>query len=111
MINASGCGDTKPDGLAEVLHRAELGDPAAQIEIGFKYEQGLGVMQDHVEAVKWYRMAAEQGHSFAQYRIGSSYYRGDGVPQDYAEAAAWYQKAAAQGNVRAQFSLGSMELS
>jgi TPR repeat protein len=30
------------------------------------YATGQGVPQDHVEAVKWYRKAAEQGYAKAQ---------------------------------------------
>ena len=32
-----------------------------------------GVEQDYVEAVKWYRLAAEQGNADAQYNLGVAY--------------------------------------
>jgi hypothetical protein len=35
-----------------------------------KYANGKGVMQDHVEAVKWYRLAADQGQAIAQFNLG-----------------------------------------
>ncbi|MEC9341550.1 MAG: hypothetical protein VX663_08720 [Pseudomonadota bacterium] len=40
---------------------AESGSAAAQYNLGRMYYIGEGVAEDHAEAVKWYRMAAEQG--------------------------------------------------
>jgi TPR repeat protein len=54
-----------------------------------------------VEAVKWFRKAAEQGHAKAQYALGRSYEMGLGVVADYEEAAKWYRKAAEQGDSEA----------
>ena len=34
------------------------------------YHDGQGVAKDDVEAVKWYRKAAEQNHALAQYNLG-----------------------------------------
>ena len=65
-----------------------------------------GVQQDDVEAVKWYRKAAEQGDADAQVFLGLMYRNGKGVQQDYAEAVKWVRKAAEQGNAEAQFNLG-----
>ncbi|MDP7504988.1 MAG: SEL1-like repeat protein [Nitrospinota bacterium] len=33
------------------------------------YEHGKGVPLDNVEAVSWYRLAAEQGHEAARRRL------------------------------------------
>lgn len=51
-----------------------------------------------MEAVKWYRLAAEQGHAWAQYVLGNAYYDGKGVKRDYVEAVKWWQMAAEQGD-------------
>ncbi|MDC0081586.1 hypothetical protein OAI34_04220 [Emcibacteraceae bacterium] len=40
---------------------AEQGVARAQANLGFMYENGRGVPEDDVEAVKWYRLAADQG--------------------------------------------------
>jgi len=61
-----------------------------------------------VEAVAWYRKAAEQGNAVAQYYLGITYATGTGVPQDDVEAVAWYRKAAEQGDVGSQYYLGMM---
>jgi TPR repeat protein len=52
------------------------------------------VTQNHVEAAKWYRKAAEQNYAPAQFNLGRCYAKGEGVKQDYVEACAWYDLAA-----------------
>ena len=37
-----------------------------------------GVAQDWVQAVAWFRRAAEQGHAEAQHNLGACYQLGDG---------------------------------
>ena len=59
------------------------------------YYLGQGVPQDHKEAVKWYRKAAEQGDADAHYHLGNPYKIGAGVPEDYIHAYAWFNVAAA----------------
>jgi TPR repeat protein len=49
-----------------------------------------------VEAVKWYRKAADLGHPHAQFNLGSMYAKGQGVPQDYALAYVWFDLAASR---------------
>ena len=66
------------------------------------YDDGKGVPQDYVEAVKWYRKAAEKGFAPAQVNLGRMYDEGAGVPQDYAEAVKWVRNAAEQGYAMAQ---------
>jgi TPR repeat protein len=66
------------------------------------YGMGQGVLQNHAEAVKWYRLAADQGNAWAQSNLGSYYYDGTGVPQNHAEALKWYRLAADQGEPLAQ---------
>ena len=81
---------------------------AAQNDLGVAYYQGQGVAQDYVEAVQWFRMAAEQGHADAQYNLSVAYRDGQGVAQDYVEAVRWFRMAAEQGFVLAQSNLGVM---
>ena len=52
--------------VVELRHLAEQDDAEAQWILGAKYSEALGVPQDHAEARKWYRLAAEQGHDGAQ---------------------------------------------
>ena len=77
-----------------------------QNTLGILYARGQGVAVDHVEAVRWFRKAAEQGYATAQHNLGSAYFRGRGVPADDAEALKWFRKAAAQGHAASQHNLG-----
>jgi len=56
------------------------------------------VPQDHAEAFRWYKLAAEQGNADAQNSLGAVYGYGLGVPQDNIAAYMWFNLAAAQGN-------------
>ena len=58
--------------------------------LGLCYYEGDGVAKDYVEAVKWFRKAAERGHASAQRNLGVCYKNGEGVEKDYAEAYAWW---------------------
>jgi hypothetical protein len=64
------------------------------------------IEMDHVEAVKWYRKAAEQGHAIAQFNLGWCLMNGQGIAKDPVEAVKWYRMAAEQGHADAQFNLG-----
>ena len=87
---------------------AEAGDAAAQTELGERYEDGRGVVQDYAVAVSWFRRAAEQGFAPGQAALGFMYARGRGVRHDDSEAVRWFRGAAEQGNARGQSNLGAM---
>jgi len=87
---------------------AEQGFAEAQFNLGWMYDQDVGVQQDYKQAAKWYTKAAEQGLAIAQYGLGLIYKNGKGVPQDYKEAMHWYRKAGDQGMAKAQTNLGSI---
>ena len=78
----------------------ETDDSNAQFMIGEMYYNGLGVKENHANALIWYRKAAEQGNCESQFRTGHMYYYGDGVKEDHAEALKWFQKAAKNGHPR-----------
>ena len=94
--------------LLEITSRANAGDSAAQVTLGFMLSAGRGLPQDYAQAAIWFGKAAEQGHASAQNNLGVMYANGYGVPEDDAQAVAWYRKAANQGEARAQFNLGAM---
>jgi TPR repeat protein len=91
-----------------LLPLAEVGDTFAQTNIGYMLSQGLGVVKNEKEAIRWYEKAALKGDSDAQYNIGSMYETGRGTKQDYIKALEWYSKSAEQGNAFAQEKLGSL---
>jgi TPR repeat protein len=92
--------------LDEIRTKAEVGNAAAQVQLGDAYDIGAGVKKDVAEAIKWYRKAAEQGDAEGEYSIGGKYDSGDGLSQDYTEALKWYLKAAEQGHSTAQYNVG-----
>jgi TPR repeat protein len=92
--------------LEKLIQQASQGGAEAQFKLGWMYLAGRGVPQDNVEAVRWYRLAADQGYANAQFNLGNMYRNGEGVPQDDVEAVRWYRLAADQGDAYAQFNLG-----
>lgn len=81
---------------------AEEGDMTAQMKVGLAFDKE----ENHEEAARWYRKAAEQGVSEAQNNLGVMYKDGQGVKQDFKEAAHWFLLAAQQDNTFAQLNLG-----
>ena len=79
------------------LPLAEQGNASTQFNLGVMYEDGRGVKQDDVEAVKWFRQAAEQGDAKAQFNLGVMYAKGQGVRQDKGQAKEWFGKACDNG--------------
>jgi hypothetical protein len=51
--------------LQELTQPAEAGDADAQFMLGRMYARGAGVIQDFVEAYKWYNLAAAGGQRLA----------------------------------------------
>jgi len=75
---------------------AERGNARAQAHIGFMYQYGRGVPQNHALAVYWYRRGAEQGNAVAQHLLGLMYDKGQGVITDHVLAHMWLSLAAAR---------------
>ena len=63
-------------------------------------------MADDLEAVKWYRKAAEKNNPEAMVSIGVCYHLGKGVEKNLKEAVKWFRKAADLGNDDAMRNLG-----
>ena len=61
------------------------------------YDQGKGVRQDYVQAMHWYRKAAEQGDVEAQNNLGVMYAFGKGVRKNLVIAKEWFGKACDNG--------------
>ena len=95
--------------FAALIGCAAEGYAPDQYTLGWMYTNGIDVQENDVEAVRWFRMAAEQGHPGAQHDLGLMYAEGDGVPEDDAEAVRWYLLAAAQAYVPAQGNLGDLQ--
>ena len=97
--------------LEEIRNRAKHGDAEAQVRMGHKFFYGYDVSKSNVDAVKWYRKAAEQGNAEGEFYLGVMYDSGYGIdekeigPQNQPEATSWFHKAAKGGSVAAQMKL------
>ena len=80
----------------------------SQFTLGVAYYHGDGVSIDKVEAIKWYRLAANQGDADAQFNLGYAYSNGDGVSIDKVESRKWFRLAAEQGHIEAILYLESL---
>lgn len=54
------------DNIAKLQREAQAGDPDAQYNLAYMYENGIGVPKNEVKALELYQQAADQGHSAAQ---------------------------------------------
>ena len=88
--------------------RAAQGDAEAQLQLGMRYAEGDGVIQNDKEAARWFALAAQQGLAEAQYQYGLALLEGKGVVQDYRSAFRWIEKPAERGYARAQYTLGEL---
>jgi TPR repeat protein len=88
--------------------RADQGDAEAQLQLGIRYAEGDGVIQNDKEAARWFALAAKQGLAEAQYHYGLALLQGRGVVQDYKAAFSWIEKPAQRGYAKAQYSLGEL---
>jgi TPR repeat protein len=59
------------DKIAQLQREAQEGDPDAQYELAYHYENGLGVPKNEAKALELYQQAADQGHPAAQDNIDS----------------------------------------
>jgi len=50
---------------------AQAGDPDAQYNLAYIYENGLGVPKNEAKALELYQQAADQGHSRARNNLNS----------------------------------------
>jgi hypothetical protein len=96
--------------LARVRMEAGDGNPRSQALLGLVYEMGAaGVTADPVQALSWFRKAADQGIAWAEIWAGDFYYTGSpGVPKDLYKAIELYKSAAEHGSPSAAFFVGRM---
>jgi TPR repeat protein len=66
----------------------------AQVSLAEMYATGQPFKQDHKEALKWYRKAADQNHPTAQLNMALMYSKGQGAPVNPTQAHMWAALAA-----------------
>lgn len=76
---------------------AQLGYAPAQARMG----DILDKAEEDVEAVDWYRKAAEQANAAGEYGLGQMYLKGEGVGKDIEKARSLFLRAAQKNHVEA----------
>jgi TPR repeat protein len=69
------------------------GDRTAMYLLGAAFDGGFVFPRDAVQAVRWYRMAAERGDPVAMGELADHYEQGDGVAKDVATAKTWRDRS------------------
>lgn len=91
---------------------AGQGSAEAMVFVGDYYNKYktdfAGVPKDDVQAVNWYRKAADAGSATGMTELGSLYQAGRGVEEDAWQAMRWYRKAAEADDKEAMTKLGAM---
>lgn len=87
---------------------AQLGETAAQYNLGHMYHAGEGTDKNESKAFYWYRKSAEGGHPGGQYNIGVYYLYGVETPVNKEEALKWFRLAAEQGDENAKKQLAAL---
>jgi len=85
----------------ELRSAAAAGDSNAQFQLGVRYYLGSNVPPSLVEAVKWWRNAAEVKHPAAAFNLGAVSLQDAGSPTNRIEAFEWFCLAALWGDSEA----------
>jgi len=96
--------------FALMLVNAEKGQSNAMLNLGFLYEEGIGVARNFSKALEWYQKASDAGEGEAAMRVGRCYEIGIGTAADMGKAVAGFEKAAALGHVPALIRLAGVYL-
>ena len=59
---------------------------AAQNNLAYMYQEGLGLKKDYSQALRWYLLASKNGLYQVNITIGKYYYSGYGTEVNYPEA-------------------------
>lgn len=82
--------------VADQRHLAEQTPAKIYVmrRLGIYYSEGVGVQQDHKQALKWFTYAAQQGDAKSQARLGALYMQGLGISRNPAAAYKWVEMSA-----------------
>ena len=103
--------DTAPmtdrDGAAaQLISKAEGGDPGVQYLVGKLYQNGPVLIPDGVEARYWFDQSARQGYTPAQYELGKLLLSNDPEVHDPVLGVQWLEYATHHGSDHAAYRLG-----
>lgn len=82
--------------LRLIKSAAEQDYGMGQTFMGHFYNQGIGVAQNYVEAVRWFKLGAAKGCDTAWWSLSKMYQDGKGTPRNYVKAHLWINLYAAK---------------
>jgi uncharacterized protein len=91
---------SEPDALKKA---AEGGDAKAQLDLGWRFNNGDGVEKNQTSAFEWWMKSAENGNVEAMFLVGTALSEGRGIAEDGNKGKLWIKKAAEAGNATAQY--------
>lgn len=106
LANGDGVAVDKAAALYQCRRAAELGNVAAQTNLGVMLVQGEGCEVDISAGLAWLSKAAEAGDVGAQFNVASILSAGKLIDKDLETAARYYEMAARSGYHPAQARLG-----
>jgi len=90
--------------IKELRPLAETGDDRAMVILGNMYNDGLGIIPSHKEAMSLYKRAAtEKNNTQAMDAVGAMYVSAVGVDQNLETALAWFHRSAMLGDQAGAF--------
>jgi TPR repeat protein len=92
--------------IAKWRRLSGMDDREAMNNLGLAYRNGQCVPKDKVQAVYWFRQAADKGHPGAMGNLALAFFDGEGVIQDKEKAFQLWKKSFQKGDTAATFSLG-----
>jgi TPR repeat protein len=72
-------------------------DAQSQHMLAIMFQNGLGTVENPMQAVKMMKASAEQGYPIAQHGLGFMYMQGECLEKNSIKAVEWFEKAAEQG--------------
>ena len=85
---------------------AANGDARANYNLGVMYREGLGVVQNDIEALTHFIIAAEAGHMLSNYAVGLAFLRGRGSNVDAEAALSYFKEATLLGHALSPVEIG-----
>jgi hypothetical protein len=99
-----------PTWLADVRHRADQGDPDAELKLGAAYANGQNGVPNYTESAKWLMRSADHGNVTAAAVLGAFDWAGRGGTQGgYVDAYMWSAIAQAQGDQASSYRVSILQ--
>lgn len=94
--------------LSYLKRASQKNDVKALWNLGFMYQNGLGVTKNYLESLEYYKMAAKLGMPDAFHQVGAFYYEGLGCTRDINEARKWFKKGCDANCISSLITLGNI---